>query len=125
MNMCWRSEVRLTRDEQWNLVPPWELKVRTESDPPATRQKHFTNQTFLVQAHYARGALCAQECTHQRSVRGSRPVGPENLQRQIVQAADSVLSGPDVKEREPSEVTEAVEQPVVMEGGSADQVVGS
>ena len=38
-------------------------------------------------------------------------------------AADRIPSGPDVKEREPSEVTEAVEQPAVMEGGSADQVV--
>ena len=109
------------------MVLLWELKVRTESDPPVTRQKYFTNQTFA-------GYGCTPLCTRCALRTGAHSLafrvrfeaswsGELAAADSAGRAADRILSGPDVKEREPSEVTEAVEQPAVMEGGSADQVV--
>ena len=73
MNICSRSEVRLTQPERFGeshvmnsgiwksvkalLVSLWELRVPTDFDTPLTRQKYITNQ--MLDQH-GRTPLCTR-----------------------------------------------------------------
>ena len=69
--------------------------------------------------------LGVQKRIHLSVGRVLKSFGPKNLLKQKITslAADSVPSGPDVREIELLEFTEATGQPVEMEEVSTDQVV--
>ena len=125
---------RKQRVEQWNLdsvkavlVRPWKLRARTEFDAPPTRQKYITNE--MLDQH-GRTPLCTRcalstgaylsECR----ARSEAIWTAEFAEAEVASRADDgVPVGPDVKESESLESTEAAGQPVEMEGVSVDQVV--
>ena len=109
------------------LVRPWELRVRTEFDAPAVRQKYITNQ---APDKHGRTPLCTRCALEHRStlVRVSSLIR-SHVDQMLAEAEvasradDRIPVGPDVKESESLESTEAAGQPVEMEGVSTDQVV--
>ena len=121
-------------EEQWNLdsvkavlIRSWDLKVSTKLDTSAVRPKYITNQ---VLDKHGRAPLCTRcalgteahssECRARFEIIWTKELaGAEITSR----AADSVPSGPDVREIGSLEFTEATGQPVEMEGVSTDQVV--
>ena len=125
---------RKPREEQWNLdsvkavlVRPWELRVRTEFDAPAVGQKYITNQALDKHGRTPLSTRCAlgtgahsSECRARFEAIWTKELAETDV---ASCADDSIHVSPDVKECESLESTEAVGQPVEMEGVSTDQVI--
>ena len=129
-----RAIRRKPREEQWNLdcvkavlVRPWELRVRTEFDAPAARQKYITNQGLDKHGRTPLCTRCVLGTGAHSSVCRARfeNIWTKELAKAAVanRADDIIPKGPDVKESESLESTEATGQLAAMEVMSTDQVV--
>ena len=109
------------------LIRSWELTVSTKLDTSAVRPKYITNQ---VLDNHGRAPLCTRcalgteahssECRARFEIIWIKELAEAEI---TSRAADSVASGPDVREIGSLEFTEATRRPVEMEGVSTDQVV--
>ena len=99
-----RAIRRKPREEQWNLdsvkevvVHPWELRVRTEFDTPAVRQKYITNQALNKHGrtpHCTRCALGTGAHTSECRARFEAMWTKELAEAQVAnRAADSISMG--------------------------------
>ena len=89
----------------------WELRVRTEFDAPAVRQKYIANQTL---DRHGRTPLCTRcvlgtgahssECRDQLEAIWTQELAEAEVANR---ADDSISLGPDVKESESLESKEA------------------
>ena len=139
MNICSLSEsaraIRITpREEQWNLesvkavlVSPWESRVRTEVAAPLTGQMYITNQ--MLDQH-GRTPLCTRcslgtrapssDCRTRFEAIWNKELAEAEFsnraEAEAARAADDAPRGPDVRESEPVESTEAAGQPAATEG---------
>ena len=93
-----------------------EYETHQVSERSTSRIKCWTN---TVVHHFAQDAPWVQKRIHLSVGRDLKSFGPKNLLKQKItsRAADSVPSGPDVREIGSLEFTEATRQPVEMEGG--------
>ena len=127
MNIYSRSTVRLIQPEQfgenlsekqWHLdsvkavlVRPWQVRVRTEFDAPLTRLKYITNQ---ILDQHGRTPFCTR-CSLGTGAHSSECRAPfeaiwtkELAEAEVANRADdSIPMGPDARENEPLESTEA------------------